>query len=633
MTTTDTVDDKPVAGEARRMLRMALVGNPNSGKTALFNALTGSRQKVANYAGVTVERKEGHLTAPDGRRISVLDLPGTYSLRARSPDEVVTRDVVLGRLIGEPSPDVVVLVADATNLRLVLRLALELKAVGLPAVMALNMIDIAERQGLEIDVERLSKEVGRPVAGTVATRRRGMPDLIRLVEGRAAHADGQAQDNKWAEPSAAEIRELHRRAEQIHKACVKPAKRPDTLTGKLDNVLLHPVAGILVLLGVLFLMFQAVFAWAAPLMDLSNAGFEALGAWVGTLLPEGVLKSLIADGIIAGVGSVVVFLPQIVILFLFIILLEDFGYMARAAFLLDKIMGGAGLHGRAFIPLLSSFACAIPGIMATRVIDNRHDRLTTILVAPLMTCSARIPVYTLIISAFIPRQQVGIFNLQGLVFFGLYAAGLVSALAVAWVVRKIFWRSAAEPFLMELPAYKMPDPLNVARNVLQRAQIFLTRAGTIILSMMVLIWFLCTFPGAPAGATGPAIDYSFAGMIGHALQPLLAPLGFNWQMSVALVPGMAAREVAVGALATVYAVSGDDAAVLGASLSGQWSLASALAFLAWYVFAPQCASTLGVVKRETNSWRWPIIMFVYMAGLAYIAAFIVYRIAVALGAG
>jgi len=616
-------------------IRAALVGNPNAGKTALFNALTGSRQKVANYAGVTVERKEGYLTAEDGRRISVLDLPGTYSLRARSPDEVVTRDAVLGRLAGETPPDVVVLVADATNLRLVLRLALELKAVGRPTVLALNMIDIAQRQGLEIDLERLSAELGMPVVPTVATRKRGVDVLIAEIEAQSARAAGAGADI-WREPSAPELRSLHREAERIRAACVRPPKRPDTWTGRLDSVLLHPVAGILILLAILFVMFQAVFTGAQPIMDLITAGFDTVSATVGHLLPDGLLKSLICNGIIAGVGSVVVFLPQIMILFLFIILLEDVGYMARAAFLLDKIMGGAGLHGRAFIPLLSSFACAIPGIMATRVIDNKRDRLTTILVAPLMTCSARIPVYTLIISAFIPNRQVlGFLSLQGLVFFGLYAAGMVSALAVAWVVRTVFWRGAAEPFLMELPAYKLPDPVNVARSVLQRGQIFLQRAGTIILSMMVLIWFLSTVPGKPAGAVGPAIDYSFAGMVGHAIQPILAPIGFSWQMSVALIPGMAAREVAVGALGTVYAVSGGEGAtgVLGASLAHQWSLASALAFLAWYVFAPQCASTLGVVKRETNSWRWPAIMFAYMTGLAYIAAFIVYHVALALGGG
>ncbi len=616
-----------------RPVRVALVGNPNSGKTAMFNALTGSRQKVANYAGVTVERKEGRLTAASGRAISILDLPGTYSLRARSPDEIVTRDEVLGRLAGEAPPDVVVCVADATNLRLVLRLALELKAVGRPAVLALNMIDIAERQGLRIDVDALSAELGMPVVGTVATRRKGVAELVGQIEAQAHLASATSIDT-WREPTAAEIRALHREAERMLKACVRPPERPDTWTGRLDDVLLHPVAGIAILLAVLFLMFQAVFTGAKPVMDLITAGFNMLSGAVGAALPPGLLRSLICDGVIAGVGSVVVFLPQIMILFLFIILLEDVGYMARAAFLLDRIMGAAGLHGRTFIPLLSSFACAIPGIMATRVIDNRRDRLTTILIAPLMTCSARIPVYTLIISAFIPQRQVwGFLSLQGLVFFGLYAAGLISALAVAWVVRTLFWRGASEPFLMELPAYKAPDALNVARNVLQRAQIFLQRAGTTILSMMILIWFLASVPGKPAGAVGPAINYSFAGMIGHFIEPVLAPVGFSWQMSVALIPGMAAREVAVGALATVYAVSGGEGGVLGASLARHWSLASALAFLAWYVFAPQCASTLSVVKRETNSWRWPIVMFVYMTALAYGAAFIAYHLALAMGGG
>jgi ferrous iron transport protein B len=631
---TSTLDvAAPIAAPATKLepLRVALVGNPNSGKTAMFNALTGSRQKVANYAGVTVERKEGHLTAPSGRTLNILDLPGTYSLRARSPDEVVTRDAVLGRLAGETPPDVVICVADATNLRLVLRLALELKAVGRPCVLALNMIDIAQRLGLEIDTDRLSRELSMPVVGTVATRKRGIDTLVAAVEA-ASHRNATAPD--WRDPSATEIRGLHREAERILKACVRPPKRPDTWTGRLDNVLLNPVAGILILLAILFLMFQAVFTGAQPIMDQITTGFAWLAAEASHVLPDGMLKSLICDGIIAGVGSVLVFLPQIMILFLFIIILEDVGYMARAAFLLDKVMGGAGLHGRAFIPLLSSFACAIPGIMATRVIDNRRDRLTTILVAPLMTCSARIPVYTLIISAFIPHRQVfGWMSLQGLVFFGLYALGMISALAVAWVVRKVFWRGAAEPFLMELPTYKVPDPLNVLRNVLQRGQIFVQRAGTIILSMMILIWFLSTVPGKPAGAAGPAIDYSFAGMLGHAIQPALAPVGFSWQMSVALIPGMAAREVAVGALGTVYAVSGDVEKALGASLASHWSLASALAFLAWYVFAPQCASTLGVVKRETNSWVWPAVMFGYMTALAYAAAFITFHVAVALGAG
>jgi ferrous iron transport protein B len=620
------------AAEAVRAPRVALVGNPNSGKTALFNALTGSRQKVANYAGVTVERKEGQAITPAGRKVRVLDLPGTYSLRARSPDEEVTRDVVLGRFAGEEVPDLLVCVADATNLRLVLRLILELKHVGRPAVLALNMYDIARRQGLEIDIERLSAEIGMPVVPTVAVRRSGVEELMAEVDRLAMHAPAVVGD--WREPSVAEIRAAHREAERILKAAVTPPKRPDTWTGRLDSVLLNPFSGTTILLAILFLMFQAVFTWAVPGMEAIDGAFGALGGWVNASFPDGMLKSLIADGVIAGLGSVLVFLPQILILFFFIILLEDFGYMARAAFLMDRVMGGAGLHGRAFIPLLSSFACAIPGIMATRVIDNRRDRFATIMVAPLMTCSARIPVYTLIIAAFIPRETVwGFASLQGVVMFGLYAAGIASALVVAFVMRRLLWRGAVEPFIMELPAYKTPDPMNVLMNLWLKAKVFLRRAGTIILAMMILVWFLSTVPGAPPGAVGPAIDYSFAGMIGHALEPVLAPIGFNWQIGIALIPGMAAREVAVGALGTVYAVAG--AAEAGSSLGGvlaqHWSLATALAFLAWYVFAPQCASTLAVVKRETNSWRWPIVMFVYMVALAYAAAFIVYRIATALG--
>ena len=615
--------------------RVALVGNPNSGKTALFNALTGGRQKVANYAGVTVERKEGTVTTASGRIIHVLDLPGTYSLRARSPDEVVTRDAVLGQLAGETPPDVIVCVADATNLRLVLRLILELKQVGRPLVLALNMFDIAQRQGLRIDLEGLARDIGAPIVTTVATRKRGIEELVAQIDATTLEAAASGVQD-WREPDAGEIRDAHREAQRLMRAHVRPPEHPDTLTGKVDSVLLHPVWGLAILLAILLLMFQAVFTWATPLMDLIEAAMTGLGGLAALVLPDGLVRSLIIDGVIAGVGSVLVFLPQILILFLFIIMLEDSGYMARAAFLMDKIMGGAGLHGRAFIPLLSSFACAIPGVMSTRVIDSKRDRLTTIMVAPLMTCSARIPVYTLIIGAVIPAKVVGgVFSLQGLVMFGLYAAGILSALGVSFVVRRFLWRGMSEPFMMELPTYKKPDPTNVARNLLLRGQIFMSRAGRIILPLMVLVWFLSTFPSAPVGATGPAIDYSFAGMIGHFIQPVLAPIGFNWQMSVALVPGMAAREVAVAALGTVYAVGDAEQASggLAARLAEQWSLASGLSFLAWYVFAPQCVATLGVVKRETNSWLWPTVMFVYMFALAYIAALIVYQVTVALGGG
>jgi ferrous iron transport protein B len=620
---------------AVRTARIALVGNPNSGKTALFNALTGAHQKVANYAGVTVERKEGRIHAADGRTLSVLDLPGTYSLRARSLDEEVTRDAVLGALPGETPPDVVVCVADATNLRLVLRLALELKQVGRPMVLALNMYDIAQRQGLRIDLEKLSAEIGAPVVTTVATRKRGIAELVAAAQGQADLAVGETH-SEWHAPSATEIRAAHREAERIMKACVRAPERPDTLTGKIDSVLLHPVAGLVILLGVLFVMFQAVFTWATPAMDGIEALFALVGGWVAAVVPDGLLQSLIVDGLIGGVGSVLVFLPQIMIIFLFIIVLEDFGYMARAAFLMDKIMGGAGLHGRAFIPLLSSFACAIPGIMATRVIEAKRDRLTTILIAPLMTCSARIPVYVLIIAAFIPNETVwGFVSLQGLVMFGLYAAGIISALLVSVVIRKVFWRGAVEPFMMELPAYKIPDIKSVLFNLWLRAKIFMRRAGKIILPLMIIVWALSTFPYPPEGATGPAIDYSFAGMIGKTLEPIFAPIGFSWQMVVALVPGMAAREVAVAVLGTVYAVAGaeENVGALASVLSADWSLATGLAFLAWYVFAPQCLPTIGVVRRETGSMKWTLIMVGYMFGLAYLGAFIVYHTAVALGGG
>ncbi len=619
---------------ALKTARVALVGNPNSGKTALFNALTGAHQKVANYAGVTVERKEGLIRATSGRTMSVLDLPGTYSLRARSPDEEVTRDAVLGRLAGETPPDVVVCVADATNLRLVLRLILELKAVGRPMVLALNMYDIALRQGLRIDLEALRAELGVPIITTVATRKRGVDELIAAIE---IQADAAALgENSWHTPDAAELRSAAREAERIMKACVRPPERPDTLTGKIDSVLLHPVGGLLILLALLFVMFQAVFSWAAPLMDGIEAGIGWLGGLVANVLPDGLLQSLIVDGIISGVGSVLVFLPQILILFLFIIALEDFGYMARAAFLMDRIMGGAGLHGRAFIPLLSSFACAIPGVMAARVIDSKRDRLTTILVAPLMTCSARIPVYTLIIAAFIPNERVwGFANLQGLVMFGLYAAGILSALAVSLVIRKVFWRGAVEPFMMELPTYKVPDLKSVGFNLWLRAKIFLNRAGRIILPAVVILWVLATFPYPPENATLPAIDYSFAGMIGRALEPIFAPIGFNWQMVIALIPGMAAREVAVAALGTTYAIADAENAtgLLASTLASHWSLATALSFLAWYIFAPQCVATLGVVRRETNSLKWTWIMIGYMFGLAYLASLVTYHVAVALGGG
>jgi ferrous iron transport protein B len=619
------------------LMHLALVGTPNSGKTSLFNALTGSRQKVANYPGVTVERKEGSFVTPKGRQVSVVDLPGTYSLRGRSPDEEITRDIVLGRTSGEQVPDLVLCVADSTNLRLTIRLLLELKSTGRPLALVLNMYDIATRRGVNVDVPRLSEALGVPVVTSIAVRKGGTVDLLRLTDDILAQAPTKPRENLWEPLTVSQLRATQREADRIIAATVSLPTRPDTWTARIDAVVLHPVAGLAILLSILFVMFQAVFAWAQPLMQLLSAAFDAAGQFVHDTLPGGLLQSFLQNGVISGVGSVVVFLPQIIIIFLFILLLEDFGYMARAAFLMDRIMGGAGLHGRAFIPLLSSFACAIPGIMATRVIDNRRDRLTTILIAPLMTCSARIPVYTLIISAFIPARDVfGWINLQGLVMFGLYGAGIASALGVSFLIKFFMWRDyQPAPFMLELPDYKMPRPRSVAIGVYNRAKMFLQRAGTTIFAMMVLIWFLASFPQPPAGADGPAINYSLAAMIGKVIAPLLAPVGFNWQIAVALIPGMAAREVAVAALGTVYAIEGgkEAAAQIGQVLASKWSLATALSLLAWYIFAPQCASTLAVIRRETGSWKWMAATFAYMLALAYVASLATYNVAMALGAG
>ena len=617
-------------------LRLALVGAPNTGKTSLFNRLTGSTQKVANSPGVTVERKSGGFVTPEGRSVTVLDLPGTYSLRGRSPDEEITRDIVLGRFEGEAVPDLMLCVADATNLRLTLRLVLELKRIGRPMMLVLNMIDIAKRRGVTIDLDRMSQELGLPIVTSVAVRKGGVDELLKRTDEFLSKSH-EAAASEWTAPTIADLKAAQREADRIIAAVVTLPAKPDTLTNRIDSVVLHPVWGIVILAVILFVMFQAVFTWAQPAMELLSDSFAALGQLIHDILPANwsLLQSFLQNGVISGVGSVIVFLPQIIIIFLFILLLEDFGYMARAAFLMDRIMGGAGLHGRAFIPLLSSFACAIPGIMATRVIDNPRDRLTTILIAPLMTCSARIPVYTLIISAFVPSTTLwGFVNLQGLVMFGLYAAGITSALTVSAIAKFFLWRDhAPAPFMLELPDYKMPRLRSIAIGVFNRAKMFLYRAGTTILSMMVLIWFLASFPQAPAGAEGPAINYSFAAMIGHALEPLLRPIGFNWQIAVALIPGMAAREVAVAALGTVYSIEGgkEAADAIGQVLAQKWTLATALSMLVWYIFAPQCASTLAVIRRETGGAKWMVVTFLYMLALAYAASFLTFNLAQALG--
>ena len=628
-----------VVASSARPLRVALLGNPNCGKTALFNLLTGSRQKVANYAGVTVERKEGRLVSPGGRELRLLDLPGAYSLSAVSLDEEITRDIVTGRRAGESLPDLLVCVVDATRLRLNLRLVLEARQLGLPVLVALNMSDVAERQGVRVDRERLSAELGLPVVPTVGVRPGGAQALIAALDAFRPPLIGRRPRVDDTPPGVEAVMRTQREVQRLVDACVQAPEQALARDDAIDRVLLHPLWGGLFLAALLFLMFQAVFSWAEAPMGWIESGVAALGELVRAQLADGPLRSLLVDGIIAGVGSVLVFLPQILILFAFILALEDSGYLPRAAFLLDRVMGRVGLSGRSFIPLLSSFACAVPGIMATRTITHWRDRLVTILIAPLMTCSARLPVYALLIAAFIPQRRVaGLFNLQGLVLFALYVAGIVSALAIAWVYRLAAHGAQARPtpLIMELPAYRWPSLRQLAFGVWERARIFLQRVGGIILAVMVLLWFLSSYPAPPPGAEGPAILHSWAGQIGLALQKLLAPVGFNWQIAIALVPGMAAREVAVGALGTVYALSasGDDvAAQLQPLIAHGWSLATALALLAWYVYAPQCVSTLVAVKRETNGWRWPLVMLVQLFGLAWLAAFITYRTALAMGAG
>ena len=610
---------------------IAVAGNPNAGKSALFNALTGARQKVGNYPGVTVERHVGRTTLPGGRRVEMVDLPGAYGLDPTSPDEAVTRDVLLGRQVGERLPDALLIVVDASNLDNHLRFAIQLIELGLPTVVALNMIDLARRDGLELDSQRLAAELGVPVVETVAVRKRGLDTLLAaLDEALQKPRDLPAPPDPHHDPL-----HLQRRARDVAVAAIVRETPVRRLTHRLDGLFLHPIAGPLILAAVLFVMFQAVFAWSQPPADLLEGWVLALGNQIGAALPDGIVRSLIIDGVFGGVGAVIVFLPQILILFFFILLLEGSGYMVRAAFLMDRLMSHAGLSGRAFIPLLSSFACAVPGIMATRTIADPKDRLTTILVAPLMTCSARLPVYTLIIGAFIPARDAfpGI-GLQGLVLFTLYIAGIVGALVVALVLRRTAVRGGGGAFMMELPKYQLPRLTDIVLGLWQRALIFLKRAGTIILATTVILWALGSFPRAGPGQKQS--DVSIAGWVGDGIHVIVAPIGFNKDISLALLPAMAAREVAVAAIGTVYSLDAGNERnlpTLSERIAGRWSLATALAFLAWFVFAPQCISTIAVTRRETNGWKWPAFMVSYLFVLAYVAAGITYWTAVAFGLG
>lgn len=620
---------------------LALSGNPNCGKTALFNALTGGRQKVGNYPGVTVEKKSGtvQVSAEAGGTVTVLDLPGTYSLDAKTPDEEITRDVLLGRLAGEEKVDGILAVVDATNLERNLGLILELKELGRPMVLALNMIDLAKSLGQVLNEKALSDALGIPVIATIAVKKTGTDDLIRRAVEVVKNQQGSQPQAEWSRSTPDQVRARFARVDQILKSAVTRRGNRSVLTEKIDRVLLHPFWGSLALVLVLVLLFQAIFSWAKVPTDLIDSGVTAFGKWTGSLMSEGPLKSLIVDGVIAGVGAVVVFIPQILLLFFFILLLEDSGYMARAAFIMDRIMGKVGLHGRAFIPLLSSFACAIPGIMATRTIENRRDRLTTILVAPMMTCSARLPVYSLLIAAFIPNTEVfGPLKLQGLVMFGLYAFGVVMALLIALLFKSTILKGKTPPLLLELPSYKRPSLLSLMIGLKDRAILFLKNAGTVIVAISIVLWFLSSYPKAPDDASKdvPEIHYSYAGKMGHAIEPLIQPIGFDWRIGISLIPAFAAREVMVSALGTVYAVEGEEDAqttALTERLSHEWSIATGLSLLVWFALAFQCLSTFAVIRRETNSWRWPVFTGVYLTVLSYAGSWITFTVAKSFGLG
>lgn len=610
-----------------RPVRLALLGAPNCGKTSLFNALTGGRAKVANYPGVTVEYRKGEFALPDGDMVELLDLPGVYGDTGKSMDERIAIDAVNGRLSGERAPDALLFMLDAAHIETHLHNVLQAKNYGLPVILVLNMMDMAARDGMSIDIPALEQELGIPVINCVAVRASGRAPLLDYLTDWTGDIDyGSAAIPK---PEPGDIKALQQRARSATRMAVSRLEQVETLTHRIDKFVLHPVLGIFILLGILFVMFQAVYTWSGPAMDAIEISVGWLQGIVSAVIPEGLMRSLIVDGMIAGVGAVLVFLPQIIILFAFILLLEASGYMARAAFLVDTVMAKAGLNGRAFIPLLSSFACAIPGVMAARTIEQERDRLTTIMIAPLMTCAARWPVYFLIIGAFIPEGRVGIFSQQGLVAFGLIIVGIVFAFIMAAIFKRTLARGESSGLLIELPSYKTPVFKDYLRGLYDRAMIFVNRAGRIILPASVAIWFLTTFP-----RNALSINETFAGMIGNVILPIFQPIGFNLEMTISLIPAMAAREVAVSSLATIYAVSGDAVeGQMSAVIASQWSMATGLAFLAWFVFAPQCLSTFAIIRKETNSWKWPIFAFSYLFVLAYLGAAVTYHTAVAFGLG
>jgi ferrous iron transport protein B len=652
---------------------IALAGNPNAGKTTLFNALTGLKQKVANYPGVTVERKEGPWAVGD-RDVILIDLPGLYSLDATSLDEQIASEIIRGDRADLAKPDAIIAIVDATNLERNLYLVTQILETGTPVVVALTMIDVFEKERHEIDIEMLSVLLKVPIVAVNAKTGRGVDELAAAVE----KVIGTTQvAPRFAETEEGDNSRIFARYRLISHVVQESVWHSDQdrhrLSEKIDRVLTHKVFGLVILVGVLLLVFQTIFSWSSLPMDLLESGFGALGDAAKSYLPEGILADMVADGIIAGVGGVVVFLPQILLLFLFISLLEDSGYMARAAFLLDKLMSRVGLHGKAFLPLFSSFACAIPGIMATRTIESRRDRFATIMIAPFMSCSARLPVYTLMIATFFAGQTVlGFISLGAVLMLAMYTLGIVVAIIAAFVLKRTILKAPPPPFLMELPPYRVPNIRAVLQNMVTRAWLFLKRAGTVILAISIVLWALMYFPrnaesvpptvagGAPAVASSevagdegdPApelplpeseqLKNSYAGKLGHAIEPAIQPLGFDWKIGVALIASFAAREVLVSTLSIIYNVGKDEneesqtliQAVRDAKRDDgkpAWTPLTALTLMVFFVLAMQCMSTLAIVRRETNSWRWPLFMLGYMTALAYLAAFATYQIGKTLG--
>ncbi|HRI04739.1 MAG TPA: ferrous iron transport protein B [Pyrinomonadaceae bacterium] len=660
--------------EQNSHLTIALAGNPNAGKTTLFNSLTGLKQKVANYPGVTVERKEGAWTL-DGKTVNLIDLPGLYSLDVTSLDEQIASDIIRGDQAGVPKPDAIIAVVDATNLERNLYLVTQMFEFGVPVVIALTMIDVFEKQGHEIDIEMLATQLKTPVVAVNAKSGRGTQGLAEQVAGVIGTTPEIPYEYRQEDPNSGPHGKIFARynfiANVVQESVWHSDHQSHRITDKIDRVLTHKFFGLVILVAILLLVFQTIFSWASLPMDLLEKGFGAVGDFIKAEMPPGMLTDLLVDGIIAGVGGVVVFLPQILLLFLFISLLEDSGYMARAAFLLDKLMSRVGLHGKAFLPLISSFACAIPGIMATRTIESRRDRFATIMIAPFMSCSARLPVYTLMIGAFFGGKYVlGFVSVGALLMLVMYSIGIIVAIIVAAILKRTLLKAPPPPFLMELPPYRLPNLRTVLQNMITRAWLFLKRAGTVILAISIILWALMYFPrssqkpetssqnvtaavpGAVATGEVPAeesqlpeseqLKNSFAGKLGHAIEPVIKPLGFDWKIGVALIASFAAREVLVSTLSIIYNVGKEEneesetliSAVRDAKTDDgkpAWTPLTALTLMVFFVLAMQCVSTIAVVRRETNSWSWPLFMTGYMTALAYIAALITYQGGKALG--